>query len=84
MNPARAAASARAGYWRLPGQAYGFPGARLADDFTAVPAEEWWRIRQAVRDLTALSMLSWVALTVLVLILFRKGIISLADFHADG
>ena len=57
----------------------------MADDFTAVPAEEWWRIRQAVRDLNALSMLSWVALTVLVLILFRKGIISLADLRpADG
>ena len=51
----------------------------------AVPAEEWWRVRQAVRDLNALLMLAWVTLTVLVVILFRKGIVSLADLRpADG
>ena len=57
----------------------------MADDFVGVPGEEWWRIRQTVRDLNALLMLAWVALTVLVVILFRKGIISLADLRpADG
>ena len=57
----------------------------MAEDFIGVPGEEWWRIRQTVRDLNALLMLAWVALAVLVVILFRKGVISLADLRpADG
>lgn len=65
----------------MPGRPSGLRGAELADDFTAVPGEEWWRVRQAVRDLNTLTLLSWLALTILVVILFRKGIISLADLR---
>ena len=53
----------------------------MPDDFIGVPGQEWWQLRQAVRDLNMLSILSWVALTVLVVILFRKGVISLADLR---
>ena len=57
----------------------------MADDFTPVPAEEWWRIRQAVRDLRALLMVMWLVLALLVVILFRKDILTLADLRiGDG
>ena len=57
----------------------------MAEDFIGVPGEEWWQVRQAVRDLNALLMLAWIALAALVVILFRKGIISVADLRpADG
>ena len=63
----------------------GFPGARLAEDFIGVPGDEWWQVRQTVRDLNALCLLAWLALAFLVVILFRKGIISSADLRlSDG
>ena len=56
----------------------------MADDFTAVPAEQWWRVRETVRDLNVLTVLCWAALILLVAILFRKGILSPADFRLSG
>ena len=57
----------------------------MADDFTAVPAEQWWRIRETVRDLNILTLLCWAALILLVVILVRKGVLTPADFRlSDG
>lgn len=57
----------------------------LADDFIGVPAEEWWRVRETVRDLSVLSLLLFAVLAILVIILLRKGVISLADLRlSDG
>ena len=65
-------ASARQAITRLRGVA-------LADDFTGVPSEEWWRTRESVRDLNVGLFLLWLAVAALVVILLRKGILSLAD-----
>ena len=57
----------------------------MADDFIGVPAAEWWRVRETVRDLNVLSLLLFAALAILVIVLLRKGVISLADLRlSDG
>lgn len=48
----------------------------MADDFTGVPADEWWRVS---RDSTTARLLAWIAfaLTVLlVLTLIERGVLA--------
>ena len=56
----------------------------MAGEFIAVPGEQWWRVRQTVSDLNVLTLLCWAALILLVVILFRKGVLSPADFRLSG
>lgn len=49
---------------------------RMADDFTGVPADQWWRVN---RDATAARLFAVVALALVVLLILtltERGVIS--------
>lgn len=52
----------------------------MADDFTGVPRDEWWRTRDTAADARVLAWMAWLGLWLLVVVLLRKGVLTLADF----
>ena len=56
----------------------------MADEFTGVPRDEWWRARDNAARARLLAAMAWLGLWVLVFVLLRKGVLSLADFGITG
>jgi len=48
----------------------------MADEFEAVPSEQWWRMRQRIGDLAWLFWLLAGLFALLVLTLIDKGVLS--------
>ena len=56
----------------------------MADDFTGVPRDEWWRTLNTAATARTIAWMTWICLWVLIVILLRKGVLSLADFGISG
>jgi hypothetical protein len=47
----------------------------VAEDFTAVPRDEWWRLRDHVGSLRLLAFAAFIAVILLVKTLIEKGVL---------
>ena len=56
----------------------------MADEFTGVPRDEWWRTRDTAADARILAWMAWIGLWIIVIVLLRKGVLTLADFGIAG
>lgn len=56
----------------------------MAEDLTGVPTGELRRSQAALRNLTASVLALWAAVVLIVLALFRKGLLSWPDLAPAG